>query len=140
VKVSRDQIQFLIRYAVVGAFGACFYAGSYCGLVALTDGKSVISSLIAYAVAVVVQYYSHAHFSFGVSAHDKNQAAKFILVTIAGFLLSTLIAFIGPRLGWASVAVAFTVVVTVPLFNLAAFSSWVFKKDNVSTTGILPNS
>ena len=140
MKISRDQIQFLIRYAVVGAFGACFYAASYCGLVAVTGGKSVISSLIAYAAAVVVQYYSHARFSFGVAAHDKNQAGKFFLVTIAGFLLSTLIAYVGPRLGWPPIAVALTVVITVPLFNLAAFSGWVFRKDTASQPGVLPNS
>lgn len=139
MKFSKEKLAFLARYVVVGGLGACFYAASYCTLVALTGGQSVISSLIAYAAAVVVQYYSHARYSFGVSAHDKNQAVKFLAVTAAGFALSSTIAFVGPRIGWTPLAIALAVVISIPLFNLLAFSIWVFKSPAASTADAFKN-
>ena len=123
----RPQINLLIRYGLVGGAGAIFYASLYCGFVYLTDGRSVVSSLIAYAAAVVFQYFTHARFTFSVSSHDRAQAIKFLVVTIAGFTISSLIAYAGPRAGLPPLGVAMIVVIAVPLFNLISLATWVFQ-------------
>ena len=133
-----DKTKLVVRYVVVGAMGACFYASLYCGLVALNAGKSVLASLIAYACAVVFQYFTHARLTFRVRSNDRSQMVKFLAVTAAGFTISSLIAYVGPRLGIPPIGVAAIVVVVIPVFNLAAFSGWVFKAGSPQSAAAQP--
>ncbi len=118
----------LLRFAIVGASVAGIYWLLFLGLRQLALPRMAASSL-AFIISVTVQYLLQTIWTFQQPAKNRRHMLRFATMVTAGMGIAALITgYLGPRLGWSDALAAAVVVVTLPLFNFAILSLWVYEK------------
>lgn len=121
-----DRVGHLIRFAIVGASVAAIYAALYLGLLALGTAQAP-ANVLAFLIAVAVQYVGQAGFTFGAPLADGGQITRFALMIGLGLATSTLItAWMAPAAGAPDWAAALAVTLLLPVQNYLFMTLWVF--------------
>lgn len=116
----------ILRFAVVGVGVAAIYLGLYLALLAL-DFRAPTANLLAFLVAVVIQYIGQTMWTFRRPLALPDQLGRFLFTITFGLLSSGLITgYLGPVLGWSNWISAAIVTVVLPVQNYLFFKAWVF--------------
>ncbi|WP_352812194.1 GtrA family protein [Mesorhizobium sp. M0293] len=125
---TSDNIVLVYRYSIVGLSVAAFYVIFYCLLRYLDVISIALCNFIAYAMAVSWQYMMQAGFTFGRKIGDRGQISRFVVSTLACYLLSHVVVVQASEAGvlpeWTSLVV---VVLLLPIVNFVVLSIWVFR-------------
>ena len=119
----------LIRFASVGLGVAALYVFAFLALLELGLGK-LHANLIAFALAITVQYIGQAAFTFRKPLDDHAQMLRFLSMIAAGFFSASLITgAIGPVLSISDLAAAVCVTLFLPIQNFFIMKLWVFTQN-----------
>lgn len=118
----------LIRFALVGGAVAATYVVAY--LLLLETGlPQMVANLLAFALAVALQYIGQTLFTFDRQLADRSQALRFATMIGLGLMTSALITgWIGPGLGLTAALAALLVALVLPVQNYLLMSLWVYAK------------
>jgi putative flippase GtrA len=116
----------LMRFGIVGALVAGLYVGTY--LLVLEMGVvRQLANLLAFLLAVTVQYLGQTWFTFRQPLGRPDQIFRFACTIGLGFAVSALITgVLGPGLGWQDWISAAVVTVWLPVQNYLVFRVWVY--------------
>lgn len=125
--MTRDLLARLCRFGIVGLTATLVHGLTlYCWVELLGVGPVMANSL-AFAVAFIVSYLGHYHWTFEASCGHGRSVMKFLATAIAGFLANVAImSLVTARLGlhyWFGFAL---IVATIPLLTYAVSRTWVF--------------
>ena len=116
----------LVRFALVGLGVAALYVVGFLLLLQLGMAK-VPANVLAFALAVGVQYIAQAAFTFRKRLNDRSQMARFVCMVGAGLLSATAITSgFGPMLGLSDLSAAVLVTLVLPIQNFFLMKLWVF--------------
>ncbi|MGB7241290.1 MAG: GtrA family protein [Sulfitobacter sp.] len=116
----------LLRFAVVGVSVAAIYIVLYLLLVTLGVYQP-LANLVAFAVAIAVQYVGQTAWTFGRALGLPDQMFRFACTITLGLIVSSLLTgFVGPTLGWTDWMSALIVTIVLPIQNYLIFRNWVF--------------
>ena len=119
----------LFRFAIVGVGVAALYVAAYLLMLEFGLGKT-LANLIAFAMAITVQYIGQAAFTFRKPLDDQTQMLRFISMIGAGFLsASAITGLIGPALSFSDMASAISVTLILPVQNFFIMKLWVFTQN-----------
>ncbi len=122
----------VIRFAMVGIGVAVIYVLLYLAFLELGINQ-VTANIVAFLLAVVVQYLGQTVFTFHKPLGLPDQIIRFICIIGLGLLVSALITgFLGPSLGWPNWISAALVTIILPVQNFLFFKIWVFTETGVS--------
>jgi putative flippase GtrA len=117
----------LLRFAISGIFTTVLYFLLTTLTTYLLVINPALASGLAYVFCVVISYFLHSRFTFRTRRDTHAQIAKFLSVSLAGLVISTLV------MRWAVDIQglpywigALAVAVAIPIANFAFFSTWVF--------------
>lgn len=117
----------VVRFCAVGASVAAVYLAVYLSLVR-SGANEALANVLAYAIAIIIQYVAHALWTFKGQAFVPRQILRFCTAVGLGLIVSTLItSAVGPGLAWQDWQSAILVVILLPVFNFMIFSLWVFR-------------
>jgi putative flippase GtrA len=122
-----DRILEFLRFSVVGIVVAATFFTVFVTLA--STGMSMIAvNTLSLGIAVTLQYFLHAKWTFKSPAKAASQAPKFLFAVFISFLLSLFITFyISPLLGWGGVLNALAITMVLPVSNFILFKIWVFR-------------
>ena len=128
--MNTSELGKLIRFAVIGT--TC--AGIYFSVFVVQSALGVtpfLANLIAFTLAVVVQYLGHTLWTFRGSLKDAIQGVRFVATIGLGLLISTVISsVIAPHFTWPAWLTATLVVILLPISNYVAFRFWVYRAES----------
>lgn len=116
----------LLRFALVGGSVAVAYVVAY--VLLLNLGMAVVmANAVAFGLAIVLQYFGQAVFTFRRTWSEAGQMARFATMTGLGFVVSCLItAGLAPVAGLSALQAAMIVAVWLPIQNYVLMKIWVF--------------
>lgn len=118
----------LLRFALVGGAVAATYVFAYLLLLQAALPQQ-LANLLAFGLAVALQYIGQTLFTFERRLADTSQALRFVVMIGLGLLASALITgWVGPRLGLSNGIAALLVTLILPLQNFFLMSLWVYTK------------
>ena len=116
----------IVRYAIVGVSVAALYVALYAGFLALGMAQMLANGL-AFLLAVAMQYFGQAGFTFGAPWRDGAQGMRFGVMISLGLVSSAVITgLVGPAFGWPVLAASGVVTLVLPIQNYLIMSRWVF--------------
>ena len=116
----------LFRFALVGLGVAALYVGTFLVLLDLGIAKFT-ANILAFALAIIVQYIGQATFTFRQRLDDHMQMMRFLCMIAAGFLSASVITtVVGPALDITDMAAAILVTLLLPIQNYFIMKLWVF--------------
>jgi putative flippase GtrA len=122
----------IVRFAIVGIGVALLYVFLYLVFLAL-GAPQALANIVAFLLAVVVQYLGHTVFTFHKPMGLPDQIVRFICTIGLGLLVSALITgILGPVMGWNNGVSAALVTIILPVQNFLFFKVWVFTETGVS--------
>jgi putative flippase GtrA len=86
----------------------------------------VAAAVVAYAVATPVNYFMNYHFTFDSSTLHKKAFIRFMVVSITGMTLNTLIFWLAISLGLYYVVAQIIATVVLTLWNYLGLRIWTF--------------
>lgn len=114
------------RFVLVGIGITALHVAVATLLVMVSHLHPAIANGVAFAVAVPVSYLSHTLWTFE-SSRSRKRLARFLLVTLAGFVLTVAIAGMVEMLGFPFYAGIGAVVVIVPGATFSAHKLWTYR-------------
>ena len=122
----------LVRFAIVGIGVALLYVLIYLALLTL-GSPQVIANIVAFLLAVAVQYFGHTLFTFRKPLGLPDQIVRFVCTIGLGLFVSTMITgILGPSMGWQNWVSAALVTIILPVQNFLFFKAWVFTETGTS--------
>lgn len=124
----RHAVAEMARFGSVGLAATAVHAGVYAALVAVASAPPQSSNFIAFAIAFVVSFLGHHHFTFrGRSRSAGRAAVRFLVVALAGYALNAgFVALTTQKLAKPPlVAVLFMLFVT-PVVTYVLAKLWAF--------------
>lgn len=127
IKLEKLQLMRLLKYGVTGVFATVIYFALLVGMVELLHVQALLASCIAFVITIAASYFINCFWTFRSESASKRQFAKYAIVSIVGFALTTLITYVGVEVlqVWYIYS-QIVVVLVVPLSNYALNSKWVF--------------
>lgn len=124
----KRRLLLLIRFGMVGVTVAASYALAYHVQFTLIGMGRFAANLIAFVLAIVLQYLLHATFTFkDRRVADGRQVMRFGTTVFAGYVISVVVTSILVPRGVLGEAVGTAVVVLLlPVVNLIVMGLWVF--------------
>lgn len=121
-------VKLVSRYIIVGLTVAATYWLLTYAASALTDIPIVIISTICFTIAIILQYFLHAYFTYSHRSNTKGQSIRFGVSVALGYIISIIITgWLGPTFELPTYITVTLVVVLIPITNFIFFSLWVFK-------------
>ena len=112
---ARSTLDQVIRYAFVGTVVALIYLVIFYCVQAVGQMSPVVSSSLAFLLAVMVQYVAHAAVTFRRPLRDRTQAVRFASTIAMGLAFSVLVmGYLAPSWGVRDDLAALIVVAAVP--------------------------
>ena len=116
-------METLSRFAAVGAITTSLDVLAFAGLTAVTS-MPALANLISYSCGIVLSYQLNRSWAFGVKG-TRLQALKFVLSTLTGLLISTVLV----ALLTTAMAAIYAKLISVPAvfaWNYLTARLWVF--------------
>jgi putative flippase GtrA len=133
LRLTRAQLVQLASFGVNGLSTGVVYSVAVWTLIALSRRTFALDVLIAYAIAVLANYFG-ARLVFKPTTGIRGHALKYLSVIAANLLITSGLAWILHQAGAADVVAAYlpVAVTTVPTFVL--MRSWVFRSSDLAIT------
>jgi putative flippase GtrA len=97
-------------------------------VLALVTGSAYVASAAGFAVAFVVSYLGHYHFTFARNGNHGQSFPRFFLVALTGFLGSLLVLKVIAAQGGIPQAVSLTLsILVIPGLTYLAARIWAFR-------------
>lgn len=129
----------LVRFAVSGLASTGFYFLLVLLILRFTDIRADMASLLAYLAAIGFSYLLQSRFTFRAKDDSARQIGAFMIVSLAGLLLSWLLmAVLHLQLGIPAFWVAATICGIIPATNYFLFK-WVVFTQNTEPSGTPPD-
>lgn len=117
----------LVRFGISGVFTTVAYFLASNALHYGMDIPASTSSLLSYAMAVVLSYLLQSMFTFQTKNHSSQQVTRFAVVTLAGLAVSWgLVKALTGYLHQPAWVSTIAVCIVIPLLNYVLFHIWVF--------------
>lgn len=125
--LDKARIQRLFKYGVTGVFATVLYFSLLVGLVEGLAVRVLAASCFSFVVTITSSYFINCFWTFQSESASKRQFVKYILASIAGFMLTTAITYVGVEViqAWYIYS-QIVVVMVVPISNYLMNSKWVF--------------
>ncbi|SEM39002.1 Putative flippase GtrA (transmembrane translocase of bactoprenol-linked glucose) [Pseudomonas sp. ok272] len=115
-----------LRFAVTGLLVTALHAVVAVLFIHYVSPLPPLANGVAFAVATVVSYVINTTWSFSSRLHGRT-LLRFMLVSVAGFFLAMLVAWVAQRAGlnylWGIGAVA----LTIPAFTFVLHNFWTYR-------------
>jgi len=126
---GKMNIMNFFRYIIVGGFGAVVHVGIIFLLVEFIKLSPLVSSVIGFVFVLIISFLLNKHWTFQIKVNQKFQFTKYLIVSLIGLLLNTLIIFITVNvLNWSYEYGVIIMVIVVALNNFILNQFWTFKK------------
>jgi putative flippase GtrA len=124
----RHSIAEMGRFGSVGLAATAVHAGVYAILVSQASAPAQLSNLVAFAIAFVVSFLGHHHFTFQASGRSAGGAAiRFLVVALAGFALNAgFVALTTQKLDQPPVVAVLFMLFVTPVFTYVLAKLWAF--------------
>ncbi len=122
-----DEVFSMARFGLVGVLATIVY---YASAVSIEAGGVAPqqANLLAYLLSTSVSFLGHFHFTFGKSGRKLPYIWRFIPVSVAGYVISRVVVFVGnSELALPFWITAFAVAVAVAAFTWVVSRFWAFK-------------
>lgn len=116
----------LAKFGLVGVAATLVYVAVFTGAVEFLGIPPVIAVVLGFCLAVLVSFYGHRRWTFGV-ASSPGQLAKFIVVALTGFAANLLITYLVVNVFelWYGYALLLSIF-AVPGMTFLLSKSWAF--------------
>lgn len=114
------------RFVLVGIGITALHAAVATLLVMVLRLHPAVANGVAFAVATLVSYLSHTLWTFE-SRPTRKRLARFLFVTLAGLVLTVIIAGVTDMLGFPFYAGIGAVVVVVPAATFTMHKRWTYR-------------
>lgn len=110
------ELHRLLRFALVGIFVVLVYVGTTITAIELFQFAPIVGSIIGQAVSIAASYFGHMMYSFQLPANHRMYLWRFLVGTLAMFLLNgAVIWFVAQFLGLSHRIAIAIVTVLIPL-------------------------
>jgi putative flippase GtrA len=124
----------LVRFGLVGTFGAGVYFGM---LWLLVDGLGIgvlVSTSISFVLVTLQQYFLHFHWTWVSDREHGAALPRFAFMNIAGFWINWTIMYVGVTYTAVHYLLVQAVAVTaIVIWNYLLSHYWIFRPKRVST-------
>jgi putative flippase GtrA len=117
----------VVRFGVTGVTTTLAYFVLINAFVLWSTMPPVLSSVCAYVISLVISYVMQSRFTFRVNADSVDQIARFIVMSLAGLVVSwCVMALTVDVLHWPYLTGAIATCVIIPILNFFVLRGWVF--------------
>ena len=117
------------RYVIVGVLNTAAHFAVTALLVELGLLQPVPASVVGFIVAVIIAFYLNSYWTFGATDRPVERLMKFLVVSMFGLCLNTLVMHISvDLLQWHYLFGLMMVVLVVPPSNFLLNLYWSFRK------------
>jgi len=122
-------IQQLLRFAFVGVIASVVYFALAALFYSVVGLPTVGSSIAAYSIAAIVSFVGHRNLTFSSSQTAQSEIGRFMVVTVVGLLLATIVpATATGYFGLPSMVSFILVLAVVPICSYLMMRFFVFSK------------
>lgn len=119
-------IQRGLRFAVTGLFVNALHALVAVLFINFVVPQPPLANGVAFAVATVVSYVINTTWSFSARLHGRT-LLRFSLVSVCGFFLAMLVAWVAQMAGLHYLLGIVAVAVTIPAFTFVLHNFWTYR-------------
>ena len=113
IRTALAEARRIIRFGMVGVAATLTHIAVANAVLALLIGSAYVASAVGFAVAFVVSYLGHYHFTFAKNGRHGQSLPRFFLVALTGFLGSLLVLKVIAAQGAIPQAVSLTLSILV---------------------------
>jgi len=122
----------IVKFSVVGFTGAAIDFGLLALLVEVFHWAPLTANLVSFTVALINNFWLNKFWTWRDGSPDlKKQFVKFAVTSVMGLAISTLLMWLGLRLGLYYLWVKFFVSIVVAVWNYGVNNWWTFRQKNV---------
>jgi putative flippase GtrA len=115
-----------LRFAVTGLFVTALHALVAVLFINYVSPLPPLANGVAFAVATMVSYVINTTWSFSASVHGRT-LLRFMMVSVAGFLLAMLVAWVAQMAGLHYLMGIGAVALTIPAFTFVLHNFWTYR-------------
>lgn len=125
--MTSSSMRLIMRFGVSGVTTTLAYFVLTNAFVLSRMMTPVLSSVCAYVISVAISYLMQSCFTFRVAGHSFDQVARFVVMSLAGLVVSwCVMALSVDLLHWPYLTGAIGVCVIIPVLNFFLLRGWVF--------------
>ena len=125
--LTSSSLHLVVRFGVTGMMTTLAYFVLTNAFVLWSTMPPVLSSVCAYGISLAISYVMQSQFTFRVNADSVDQFARFIVMSLAGLVVSwCVMAFTVDVLHWPYLTGAIGTCVIIPILNFFVLRGWVF--------------
>lgn len=123
-------IRQFVKFAIVGAIGACVDVGTLVILKEILGLNVYLANFFSFSLAVINNYIWNSHWTFADQEKEhKRQIVQFVIISIIGLVLSEILLYIFHDITHLHYLIAKCLGILVVLFwNFFANRFWTFKE------------
>ncbi|MET4450289.1 GtrA family protein [Bradyrhizobium sp. RT3b] len=127
VALIPTSVGLALRFGLTGVTTTLLYFVITNAFVLFFAVQPIVSSIGSYVISVVISYFMQSRFTFGLCDDSFDQVARFVLMSLAGLVVSwCVMALTVSLLQWPYLIGAVGVCVTIPVLNFFLMRGWVF--------------
>ena len=122
-------ISQLKGFLVVGVLATSLHVVVATSVEMIFEAKPLFANFIGFSSAVMASYLGHTKTTFSIQARHRFHLPRFVLVSLIGLTLSSLITFWGvEKLGFSFAATMLVIGVVVPSFTFLSLKFWALRE------------
>jgi len=116
------------RFSFVGAINTGLYFILTNVILFFELTQTIVASNVSYIFLIIISFFAHSNFTFRVKNIEINQFQKFVVLSLAGLILSNLIIILNTQFfSFSAFLVILSITLVIPFINFFVLKYWVFE-------------